>query len=298
MAISVTSQGLKAAADKVIIAATPALEIVKLFTTDFSTDFAKKGDAIAVNVLKAATEDFGAGKGYAHATNTIKPASVKLSTHKKSTFGIGDKDALANELDPIWGQLAPVSGKAVATDVVNAILALPTVASAEDSITGANATLADFTAVWTKIQDKKTVDPADCVLLLTPTAYGNLINALPSNIKGDGSAIANAAVGAFLGFKAVLPSARISTVGNAWGYVVPTGAIAVAARLVKPLKAGGNCLESGSITEDNTGFTMGTRVVVDADQGETFWTVDCLFGVALAKQDNNGAPGYYALKSA
>lgn len=299
MATSVTSQGLKAASDKVLIAATPALEVIKLFTTDFSPDFMKKGDAVAVNVLKAATEDFGAGKGYTHATNTIKPATIALDTHKKSTFGIGDKDALENELDPVWNQLAPTSGRAIAGDIVTKIMSLPTVAGASQKITQAtHATLADFTAIWAAAEGKKDIDLSTSVLVLTPAAYANLINVLPASVKGDGSAVTGAVVGQFLGFKSVISSARISTTGNAYGYIIPEGAIGIAARLVKPLKAGGNCLESGSITDEKTGLVMGTRVVVDADQGETFWTVDCLFGAALTKQSSNEAPGFYAIVTA
>jgi len=302
MATSVTSQGLKAASDKVLIALKPQLETIQLFTTDFSADFAKKCSAVAVNVISASTENFDPanGAGFAHGTNTIKPATVQLSTHKKSTFCIGDGDALENELDPCWSKFGPAAGRAIAGDIVSAIMALPTVANAEASIVQANySTLAHFTEIWAAFENKNAFSPADCVLLLTPAAYAALLNVLPANVKGDGgAALASAQIGQFLGWKAVLPSANLSTTSNAYGYIVPSAAIAVAARLFKPLKAGGNLLESGSITDENTGLVMGSRVVVDANAGETFWNVDCLFGAALTKQNSNGAPGYYAIVTA
>lgn len=295
MATSVTSLGLKAAADKVIIAAGPDIEFIKLFATDFSVDYAKKGDAVAVPVLSATTENFGSGAGYAHGTNKIAPASVSLSSHKKSTFAIGDVDALENELDPIWDKLAPLSAEAIAGDVVDAVMALPTVAAATSTVSQALNGLSSFIAARAAVKALNTYKLGECALLLSTAAYAELLGALPASVIGTGDVVQSGAIARFLGFKAVVESPNLSTTSNAWGYVVPTGAIAIAARLVKPLRAGGNLLEAGSITDDTTGFVMGTRVVVDADQGEVFWSVDCLFGAALSKNTTNGAPGYVAL---
>lgn len=303
MATSVTKAGLKAASDKVLVAAKRDLETIKLFSTDFSADTAKKGDAIAVEVLSAGTEQFGPGAGFAHATNKIAPAQITLNKHSKSTFGIGDGDALDNELDPIWDKICPTSGEAVIGDVVNDIMALLTVAKASDKLVQATfASLADFTAVRKLFINKKAWKLANSVLVLGTDAYASLLNALPASVTGNGDAVNNGAVARFLGYKGVVESPTVSTVGNAWGYIVPDGAIGVAARLHKPLKNGGNLLESGTITDESTGLVMGTRVVVDADQGETFWSVDCKYGADLTKQQNdgvdNGAPGFYALVTA
>ena len=299
MATSVTKAGLKAAADKVIVAAGPDLEIIKLFATDFSTSFGKKGDAVAVEVLSATTEAFGSSAGYAHATNKIAPATITLTKHQKSTFSISDVDALDNELDPVWDKLAPLSAEAVVGDIVEDVLALPTVANATNTITAAShTTLAHFTSVRKAFVDLKLAKMSDSVLILSTGAFADLLGVLPQSVIGTGDVIQNASIARFLGYKAVLESPNMSTTSNAWGYIVPSGAIGVAARLVKALKPGGNLLESGYIQDDVTGLVLGTRVVVDADQGETFWTVDCNYGCALTKQSSNGAPGYVAIVSA
>lgn len=303
MATSVTKAGLKAASDKVLVAGKRDLEIIKLFSTDFSADFAKKGDAIAVEVLSAATEDFGAGKGFAHATNKIAPAAITLSKHKKSTFGIGDGDALDNELDPIWDSIAPLSSEAVLGDIVSDVMGLLTTASAEKKIVQAtHATLADFTAVRKAFVNEKKWKLGRSVLVLGTDAYADLLTALPASVTGNGDAVNTGAIARFLGYKAVVESPVVSTAANAWGYIVPDGAIGIAARLFKAFKPGGNLLEAGTITDELTGLVMGTRCVVDADQGETFWSVDCQYGTALTKQTvndaPNGAPGFFALVTA
>ena len=304
MATSVTSQGLVAGADKVILAARPYLEFIKLFSTNFAPTNSARYNAIAVNVLAASSEDFGVGAGYTHPTNTIKPATVTLDAHRKSTFTIGDVDALKNELAPCWGEMGPKAGEAVGKYVVQQVMGLLTYSAATAQITQAtHATLADFTALHAAAIGKG-LDPTQCVLILEPVAYSNLLAVLPQYVIGTADALRSGMIGAFLGFKAVVCSPNCSKVSaatpasNGFGFIVPEGAIATANRIVTPVMEGGNLLEFGTITDEATGFSFGTRVVVDADQGTCSWSVDCLFGKALSLQSTNGAPGFYQLITA
>lgn len=292
MATSVTSAGLKAAADKIIIASRPSLEILRLFSTDFSVDNAKKGSGVAVEVLSATAGDFGAGNGYTKSTNKIAPANVVLNKHKKSTFTIGDIDALENEFAPVWSNLGPVAGKAVAAAAVADVCAVLTAASAKATVTNSAATLADFCEIRAGVVAEG-LDPADCTLLLKPATYATLLSVLPANVLGADEAIRRGQIGAFLGFKAVIEAPSIA--GEVKGYVVPTGAVAVAARTVQPVKQGGNLVEFGTIQDEETGFVFGQRVVIDADQGTCSWTVDSLYGCALAYASDNGAPRHLAV---
>lgn len=308
MATSVTSQGLIAGADKVILAARPFLEFTKLFSTNFAALPSTQYSGIAVNVLAASSEDFGSGAGYTHSTNTIKPATITLNKHRKSTWTIGDKDALQNELAPCWAELGPKAGEAIGKYAVQQIMGLLTYSAADYQITQAtHAALKDFTALWAAAVAKN-LDPTQCVLILTPGAYADLLAVLPVNVIGTDEVIRSGMIGRFLGFKAVVASPNASDVSgaavegvtpkNAYGYIVPEGAIAVADRIVVPVREGGNLIEFGTITDEATGFAFGQRVVIDADQGTCNWSVDCLFGCALSKQSSNGAPGYLQIISA
>ena len=179
MATSVTSQGLVAGADKVILAARPYLEFTKLFSTNFQAVGSTQYSGIAVNVLAASSEAFGAGAGYTHPTNTIKPATITLSAHRKSTFTIGDVDALTNELAPCWAEMGPKAGEAIGKYVVQTIMGLLTYSAATAQITQATtASLADFTALHAAAIGKD-LDPAQCVLVLEPVTYSKLLAVLP-----------------------------------------------------------------------------------------------------------------------
>lgn len=301
MSTSVTSAGLKAAADKVIIAARPVVEMIKLFSTSLTAEASKKGSGVAVEVLNAVAGDFGASNGYTKSAGTIKPATVILNKHKKASYTISDTDALENELDPVWGSLAPTAAKAVAKAAVVDAMALLDYQNAKAVATAAHASLANFAAIRA-IAEANGLNPEDCTLVLTPAVYAELLGLLPANVLGTGTAVVAGNIGQFLGFKAVIDAPNASTasaegVNKGFGFIVPTGALAVAARVVKPLKAGGNLLESGTITDDETGFSFGTRVVIDADQGETTWSVDCLYGAALTYDaaTNPNAPRYVQL---
>lgn len=303
MATSVTSQGLVAAADRVILSSRPFLEFVKLFSTNLEPVAGARYSAIAVNVLSASSEDFGASAGYTHPTNSIKPATCTLTSHRKSTFTISDVDALTNELAPCWAAMPGKAAEGVASYVVQQIMALLTYGNATDQITQTfSSGLADFTALAAATMAKG-IDPTQCALILEPTTYSKLIAALPAYVLGDDEAIRTGMVGKFLGFKAVVPSpncskASAADVNNGVGFIVPEGAIAVANRVVVPVQAGGNLVEFGTVTDEATGWSFGLRSVVDADQGTLSVSVDTLFGAVLSKQSSNGAPGYYQIKTA
>ena len=303
MATSVTSQGLIAGADKVILAARPYLEFTKLFSTNFQAVGSTQYSGIAVNVLAASSENFGAGAGYTHPTNTIKPATITLSAHRKSTFTIGDVDALTNELAPCWAEMGPKAGEAIGKYVVQTIMGLLTYSAATAQITQATtASLADFTALHAAAIGKD-LDPAQCVLILEPVTYSKLLAVLPQYVIGSDEAVRTGMIGRFLGFKSVVCSpncskASAADANNGIGFIVPEGAIASANRVVTPVREGGNLIEFGTITDEATGFAFGQRVVVDADQGTCSWSVDTLFGAALSLQSSNGAPGFYQLKTA
>ena len=304
MATSVTSQGLVAGADKVILAARPYLEFIKLFSTNFAAINSAQYNAVAVNVLASSSEDFGAGAGYTHPTNTIKPATVTLEAHRKSTFTISDVDAITNELAPCWAEMGPKAGEAIGKYVVQQVMGLLTYTAATAQIVQAtHATLTDFTMLHAAAISKG-LDPTQCVLILEPVAYSNLLAVLPSYVIGTPDALRSGMIGQFLGYKAVVCSpncsklSAVTPASNGFGFIVPEGAIATANRIVTPVKEGGNLIEFGTITDEATGFSFGQRVVVDADQGTCSWSVDCLFGKALSLQSSNGAPGFYQLITA
>lgn len=313
MATSLTKKGLIAVSDKIILAARPALEAVKLFTTDFSVDSAKKGNVINIKVLSATAADFAKGsQNFVKGTNAIKYADVRLDQHKISSYQLDDLDVLEDELAPVFGQFGPTSGRAIGKAIIEKLMTLfaYSAAAAQKTVTGTG--LAKFAGIRALVEAED-LDPADCVVMLEPATYAELVAALPASVIGNGGVINTALIGALLGFKAVIEAPNASKVSgaasggsapeNGIGFVVPTGAVGIAGRYFAPIKgAGGELLEAGYTIDDETGLVFGTRVVQNADDGEVTWSVNALFGCALMKQTisstANGAPGFLQLVTA
>lgn len=293
---------LTAASDKVILASRPYVEMLKLFSTNFAPDGAQPYGAVAVQVLSATAGDFGSANGYNVGTG-LKPATVTLNKHKKATFQITDVEAIKDDLNPCWAQFAPVAGKAVAKAMVTDAIALLTYGNAAAQKTVTKASFANI-AAWRAAVEEANLDPADCVLLLEPSTFATLISTIPASVIGDGDPVKSGKVAELLGFKAVLESPNVSKesasgVNKGIGFVVPTGAIGIAARTVPAIKGvAGGLVEYGIIQDDETGCSFDQRVVVDANLGTCNWTVESLYGVALTKDSTNGAPGYLQLITA
>ena len=301
MASSLTSPGLIAAGDKAIIAARKQLEFVKLFATDFTDDAIQPSTTLKIPVFAGAAATFapGSSHGYNDTEGTIKWAAIDFSTHKKCTFGLQDKDKLLVDTDPFWTKCGVAAGQGVGLALVSEITS-KLVYSAATQITSWSATLANMAALRASCAAND-LDPARCVVILTPDAYAAILVALPANVIGDGSAFVTGIAPGLFGFKAVCEGTTISTASTASatkgvGFVVPEDALAVGARVIKPQD--GVCEEWGTTTDEITGLTLGHRVTVNQNSGERFYTVEALIGAALTLQSSNGAPKILQLVTA
>ena len=315
MATSLTSKGLVAVSDKTIIAARESIELVKLFVTDFTAKPEAKYQKVRVNVLKGAIGDFTVGtNNYTTGTaGEVNYADIALEKDEISKWAFTDKDFMEDEFNPEWGTLGPASGRKIAKNfVTNAIGKLTyTAAGTAGQLSMAASvgalTFADFVSAWAKV-NAKGYDPAECVVVLEPTAYAQL--KLVADYKTTGISSLNIAqsLGALLGFKAVICAPNVSKysasgVQNGFGFVVPENALGIVNRVKKAAKDGGNLLEYGETIDDETGLAVSTRVVANTGDGEYVWSMECLHGAALMKQTitvgdttkDNGAPGILQL---
>lgn len=305
MATSLTKKGILAASDKVIVAARPALEIVKNFTLDLSDDAVKKGTGVVVDVAVSSAEDFAKGtNNYKHATGTVTPVTVPVNIRKKSTFSLDDMDAIDDETSHLWDKFAPTAGRAVGSAIIGAVTSLLSYSSRmTNTHTLGGSTLKDFFALRAFMENQG-IDPATVVALLAPTTYTDLCAVLNAGVVGDGSVVRGAIIGQALGLKAIYSAPTISNASAAdatkgVGWLVPENALAIANRTVQPIKGkpGGETLEFGTFTDEVSGLNLTERVVYDSGDGECFWTSECLFGAKLTREINsgtpNGAPGIY-----
>ena len=303
MSTSLTKKGLITASDKYIIGARPALEIVKNFTTDFSPDAIRPGTGVVVDVIKADAEDFAKDSAnYTHATNKSTPVTVAADIRKKSTYSLDDLDCIEDETAAALAGNAVAAGRAIGREIVKSIVSKLDYANRLAALNLAGNTLADFFALRGLLENGDAswngIDPMDCVLLLEPVTYSALCSVLHNGIVGDASVVRGAIIGQALGFKAVYSAPNILTesasgVSNGQGSIVPSGAVAVVNRVVQPAKGvAAGLIEYGETTDEVSGMTMTQRVVVDAGNGEIFWTTEALFGTKLTYASGNGAPRY------
>lgn len=304
MASSLTKKGLVCASDKVILAARPAMELVRQFVGDFSPKNGAIGDTVRIPVLKATAADFNsASQNYITSTNAIKFADIVLNKDKISAYTLADLDVLEDDLSPVWAQLAPTAGRAIGKAFVDSVMGLLVYGSAEAQKTIATSSFADFVKIRAQALAAG-YDPNDCVVLLEPNTYNTLVSLLPASVVGEGGVVNSALIGARLGFKAVLEAPNASkdsaaSVTKGVGFVVPTGAVGIANRYKAPISgAVGNLVEAGYSVDEETGLVIGSRVVVDQAAGECTWSAEALFGVALTKQSANNAPGFIQLVTA
>ena len=318
MGTSLTKKGLVAVNDKIIYAARPAIDLVKLFVTDFTPDPGKQYEKVLVNVMKGQAVDFAKGsENYTSGTiGKVNYAYLELKKDKLVKFTFDDMGFLEDEFAPSWGNIGPASGGNLGDEFVKHVMAQLTYAKADSQIqvaaSVASATLADFVALWAKC-NAAGYNPAQTVLVLEPSAYLKLKTLADFKTTGVTMADNARALGAILGFKAVVVGPNVSKASGAAvsgvapakgiGFLVPENALGIINRAKMAAKEGGNLLEYGETIDEETGIVLTTRVVANTGDGEYTWSTECLFGADLTKQTitvgeeqvTNNAPGFLQL---
>lgn len=317
MASNLNKKGLVAVSDKIILAAQPALELARLFVTDFSVEPGKQYQTVNVKVLAGDAHDFvKSTANYTTGKGKADFADIVLAQHKVANWTFDDADALEDDLSPIWDNLGRAAGRSIGKAFVKAAMGLLTYDKAEAQKTVATDSFADFVKFRSAVEDAG-YDPADTVLLLEPTTYDTLLGLLDYKATGASEVIEGGIIGRRLGFAAIINAPNATKVSGAAsggstpekgiGFAVPTGAIGFANRYRAPIRgAVGNLVEAGYTVDEETGLVIGTRVVVNQDDGELTWNAEALFGAALMKQSHtisaqsvaNGAPGFVQLVTA
>lgn len=317
MSTSLTKKGLVAVNDKIIYAARPAIDLVKLFITDFTPAPAKRYEKVLVNVMKGQAVDFAKGtENYTTGTvGKINHAYLELQADKLVKFTFDDMDFLEDEFAPSWGNLGPASGANLGDEFVKHVMSKLTYAKVDDNgqkVLAASvdaATLADFVGLWAKC-NAAGYNPAQTVIVLEPVTYLKLKTLADFKTTGVSMVDIARSLGAILGFKAVIVGPNVSKASGAAvsgvtptkgvGFMVPENALGIINRAKKAAKEGGELLEYGETVDEETGIVLTTRVVANAADGEYTWSTECLYGADLTKQTltigeeqvPNNAPGF------
>lgn len=299
MATSLTSPGLILASSKAIMETQRAVALANLFTTDFSAELQSVGKTLAVNVFSGnATEFDNSSNDFETTDGSIIPVNVTLDKLVKVTFSLGMNDLLEVDKSSTSRNCGVAGGRAVARKIEELIVGKLTHTARMAEFP--SFTVAKLGKAIAKAENQG-LDPAGIVAILTPDAYGDLLDANVNNAAIQGDSIPEA-LGRKYGIKAIVCSAMVSTENAASankgaGFLVADSAIAIAGRGIQQA-VDGLYAEYGVTTDDASGLPITSFVHGTPGKNTRFMNVAALLGSALTRTESNKAPGFIQLVTA
>lgn len=299
MASSLTSPGLILASNKAIMEAQRGIAFASQFSTDFSAELQGKGKTISVPVFSGDATVFNEDDNdYETTDGSIIPVQVTLDTLVKVTFKLKQGDLLEVNKSATSRNCGIAGGRAIGRKIEELIMG-----KLDYSHAKAQATSFQVTKLGKAVAtaEKNELDPATLVAILSPDAYGDLLDANVNNAAIQGSDIASA-LGAKYGIKAILCSAKVSTysaqaVQKSVGFLVADSAIAIAGRGIEQA-VDGLYNEYGVETDEKSGLPVTSFVHGTPGKNARFMNTACLLGAKRTAESDNKAPGYIQLVTA
>lgn len=299
MSDSLTSPGLILASNKAIMEAQRGIAFVKNFATDFSSELQGIGKTIKVPVFSGdATVYADADNDFETTDGSIIPVDVTLDTLVKVTYSLGMMDLLEVDKSSTSRNCGVAGGRAIGRKLEELVCALLTYTNRK-----AAATSFQVSKLGKAIAaaEKEDLDPASLVAVLTPDAYGDLLDANTNNAAIQGDDIASA-LGRKYGIKAILCSAKVSVesasgVNKGAGFLVADSAIAIAGRGIEQA-VDGLYSEYGTTSDEGSGLAVTSFVHGTPGKNKRFMNVAALLGAKLTRTVSNKAPGYIQLVTA
>lgn len=285
MADSLTSPGLIKAANDALVAASPDVNIARLFAYDMSEEFARDGYGTVVKVPICSTGVISAfnmeDNDYEHQDGNVTYATVTLSSQPKCTFEFKGMDKLEAPNSPYWRRCADAAGNAIKSSFSQDFGKLFTA----DSCTGGSVTLSGEITKAKIAQLRKSCKGrvADTVLALNSDLYADVLGLCDNGIYGSASAIQDGKLAySIFGFKAVVELRDADE--SIRGALIPADSVAFASRAV-PVGDEGAYSEYGVVTDPETGLSLTVLRHGSAAKGKGFINVTELHGMNLVQPD-------------
>jgi len=286
MANTLTNVALQIYSNKLITALRRKLAPIFAFSLDLSAEAAQKGDTIQVPlILAASAADFNATThNYKASNDDITAKEVKLNKRKLSKFGIDDA-ANANFPASWWEGKSAMSVNACGAAALADVYALITAENyGDEEKDKLQISLAGFKKAGVgqirAAAVKKGLLPSASALCLNPDFYSALLADLDSASYGGEEAIRQGYIPNLLGFGKIIEVPDYDSPG----YVCHPDAIAFANRYLAPVDPS-SYSEAGSVTEDETGLTVGIRRYGDPDTGLLSVSAELCYGLDVGAGD-------------
>jgi hypothetical protein len=280
-----TNVALEVYSKRILAGLKNKLAMLRAFSTDLSDEVINEvGEVIRVPLATGdAADDWNdTTNNYGRTAADMKDVKVTLSERKIVGFGITASQN-TNFKPQWWEGKADLNGNALAKAVTDALLALVTGANfgdtAADKLQVALATFGrkQIATMRAKIV-KAGIDPAQASLNLNPDYFSALLADLDSQVYGGKEAVVGGVIPGLLGFKSVIEQPTYT----APGFVALPSALAIGARVVRPLNTTGYG-EFSIITESDTGMPISRVMVTDLNTGKTSMSNDVVFGVSVGQ---------------
>lgn len=262
-----------------------ALAPLRAFSLDLSPAPTQPGSSVTVPVFATRTATAFAGS-YSGGDSTVTGVVVTLNQHLFNSAHVTDREVAESSIDYL-NNLGKQGGRAVAKGVLDYFFGLITAANfgnaAGDKLVQAPAGfntshVADLRAKAVA----KGLDPSECALVLNSTYFTALIKdtTLSNQMFGGPEVIRTGQIPSLFGFSMVVEAPTLPTnAENLGGFVAAPQAIAGAMRYLRPVSTEG-LSDSGMVTDEQTGATLGFRVIPEQLAGKTHYVTEALFGAA------------------
>ena len=237
---TLTSLAGRIAAESAIQAATAAITPIKNFARSFKEAEAQKGAAIRVPIFDGApAKDFDkATANYAGTDKDVTGIDVLIDKHLVKPVEYDDIDFVECPVD-FWQGAGVTIGEAIGRAAVERTMALVNKTNIPktdaNEVVFANPTKAKFAQLRAACAVAG-IKPGETTALLDPVYFATMLAELDSSVYGGAEAIRGGTIPALFGFKAVTECGQFTTGEgeNLIGALVPTNAIGVAGRYLKP----------------------------------------------------------------
>ena len=287
MATINTALNDKLLAQTALEAFTADLEPLSVFTTSYSSEVVRRGSTVEVPLIANLTATTFADS-YESDGGTMNNISISVDTHKIVTVSLSDTEYSKSSVAEI-SRFASQQGKALAQAVLESVYSLfVTTASSSAQYTATLTGLGAFTITNARslrkaLSDAK-VPQTDRNLVLNTTLYDSLLSQsglIDASAFGARDVVVDARVPRIMGMNVyeslILPTNSISLLGLA----VHPSAAAVAIRALEP-QAPSEYLAAQSVTDPQSGVTLGYRRHYSPSSGKHYVSFECVFGSSRA----------------
>jgi hypothetical protein len=285
MANTLTNTQNQIIADAAVLEFNLALAPLRAFSLDLSPAATQPGAKVTVPVFATRTAIPFAGN-YAGGDSTVIGVDVTLNQHIFNSAHVTDREVAESSIDYL-NNLGKQGGRSVAKGVLDFFFGLVTAANfgnaaGDKLIQAPNSVTANTVADLRNKAVAKGMMPSDCALVLNSAAFTSLLKdtTLTSSMYGGPEVIRSGTIPSLFGFRQVIESPTLPTnAENLIGFVAAPQAIAGAMRYLRPVSTEG-LADSGMVSDEQTGATLGFRVIPEQLAGKTHYVTEALFGAS------------------